>query len=92
MFFWHRLTRLVPDKLQRAVKRLCVCVCVCVEITYSRVNVPFHKKIFVHIILDVTFSIFHWMYSSFTATLLKRTNTMHITLLLGYAVTAMIPE
>jgi len=30
-FFWYRLTRVVPDKIQRAVKRLCVCVlCVCV--------------------------------------------------------------
>ena len=28
-FFWYRLTRVVPDKFHRAVKRLCVCVCVC---------------------------------------------------------------
>jgi len=28
--FWYRLTRVVPDKIQRAVKWLCVCVCVCV--------------------------------------------------------------
>ena len=27
-FFWYRLTRVVPDKIHRAVKRLCVCVCV----------------------------------------------------------------
>ena len=27
-FFWYRLTRVVPDKFHRAVKRLCVCVCV----------------------------------------------------------------
>ena len=27
-FFWYRLTRVVPDKFHRAVKRLC-CVCVC---------------------------------------------------------------
>jgi len=28
---WYRLTRVVPDKFHRAVKRLCcVCVCVCV--------------------------------------------------------------
>jgi len=26
-FFWYRLTRVVPDKFHRAVKRLCVCVC-----------------------------------------------------------------
>jgi len=25
-FFWYRLTRVVPDKFHRAVKRLCVCV------------------------------------------------------------------
>jgi len=24
-FFWYRLTRVVPDKIRRAVKRLCVC-------------------------------------------------------------------
>ena len=30
MFFWYRLTRVLPDKFHRAVKRLCVCVCVCV--------------------------------------------------------------
>jgi len=24
--FWYRLTRVVPDKVQRAVKWLCVCV------------------------------------------------------------------
>ena len=29
-FFWYRLTRVVLDKIQRAVKQLCVCVCVCV--------------------------------------------------------------
>ena len=27
-FFWYRLTRVVPDKFHRAVKRLCLCVCV----------------------------------------------------------------
>jgi len=27
-FFWYRLTQVVPDKIQRAVKQLCVCVCV----------------------------------------------------------------
>jgi len=27
-FFWYRLTRVVPDKFHRAVKRLCVCVCI----------------------------------------------------------------
>ena len=27
-FFWYRLTRVVPDRFHRAVKRLCVC-CVC---------------------------------------------------------------
>jgi len=26
--WWGRLTRVVPDKFHRAVKRLCVCVCV----------------------------------------------------------------
>ena len=28
--FWYQLTRVVPDRVQRAVKWLCVCVCVCV--------------------------------------------------------------
>jgi len=28
-FFWYRLTRVVPDKFHRAVKRLCVCVLPC---------------------------------------------------------------
>jgi len=27
-FFWYWLTRVVPDKIHRAVKRFCVCVCV----------------------------------------------------------------
>jgi len=39
-FFWYRLTRVVPDKIQRAVKQLCVCVCVCLLFaihTHSRV-------------------------------------------------------
>jgi len=27
--FWYQLTRVVPSKVQRAVKWLCVCVCVC---------------------------------------------------------------
>jgi len=26
-FFWYRLTRVAPDIIQRAIKRLCVCVC-----------------------------------------------------------------
>ena len=33
--FWYQLTRVVPDKVQRAVKWLCVCVCYlyCVNIS-----------------------------------------------------------
>jgi len=27
-FFWYQLTRVFPDKIHRAVKRVCVCVCV----------------------------------------------------------------
>jgi len=27
-FFWYRLTQNVPDKIQRALKQLCVCMCV----------------------------------------------------------------
>ena len=27
MFFWHQLTWIIPDKIQRAVKWLCVCKC-----------------------------------------------------------------
>jgi len=27
-FFWYRLTQVVPDKIQRVVKQLCVCECV----------------------------------------------------------------
>ena len=34
-FFWYRLTRVVPDRFHRAIKRSCVCVCVCVLLTYS---------------------------------------------------------
>jgi len=34
-FFWYQLTRVVPDKFHRAVKRLCVCVCVCHCHSYS---------------------------------------------------------
>ena len=26
LFFWYRLTQVVPDNFHRAVKRLCVCV------------------------------------------------------------------
>ena len=32
-FFLYQLTRVVTDKVHRAVKRLCVCVCVCVRNT-----------------------------------------------------------
>jgi len=28
--FWYQLTRVVLDKVQRAVKWLCMCACVCV--------------------------------------------------------------
>ena len=37
VFFWYRLTRVVPDKIQRAVKPLCecVCVCVCVQLRFA---------------------------------------------------------
>ena len=31
-FFWYRLTRVVPDKIQRAVKWLCVCVCATIDV------------------------------------------------------------
>jgi len=30
-FFSYQLTWVIPDKIQRAVKQLCVCVCVCNE-------------------------------------------------------------
>jgi len=29
-FFWYLVTQVVPDKIQRAIKWLCVCVCMCV--------------------------------------------------------------
>ena len=32
-FFWYQLTRVVPDKIHRAVKRLCVCVCVTLSLS-----------------------------------------------------------
>ena len=32
--FWYQLTRVVQDKVQKAVKWLCVCVCVCVSYTF----------------------------------------------------------
>jgi len=40
MFFWYQLTRVVPDKIHRAAKRLCVCVCVCdlMKLAVSVVN------------------------------------------------------
>jgi len=31
-FFWYRLTHVVPDKIHRALKWLCVCVCICVRV------------------------------------------------------------
>ena len=31
--FWYQLTQVVPDKVQRAVKSLCVCLCVSVLFT-----------------------------------------------------------
>jgi len=36
-FFWYRLTRVVPDKFHRAVKRLCV-LCVCLFLNDSPLN------------------------------------------------------
>jgi len=38
-FFWYRLTRVVPDKFHRAVKRLCVCVCYCISFGFGRQTV-----------------------------------------------------
>jgi len=35
---WYRLTRVVPDKFHRAIKRLCVCVCVCVFSLLSQIS------------------------------------------------------
>ena len=43
-FFWYRLTQVVPDKLQRAVKRLCVCVCVCVCVWGSSTVAAYGKS------------------------------------------------
>jgi len=39
-FFWYRLTRVVPDKFHRAVKRLCVCVCVLKDVVTSTWKLP----------------------------------------------------
>ena len=44
--FWYWLTRVVPDKVQRAVKWLCVCVCVC-----ARVHVCVHISL-IHSVVD----------------------------------------
>jgi len=47
---WYRLTRVVPDKFHRAIKRLCVCVCVCV---YFHCLAKFrHAAIFMYIIVQ----------------------------------------
>ena len=45
-FFWYRLTRVVPDKFHRAVKRLCV-VCVCVVVAHQKIT----KKCFELLVL-----------------------------------------
>ena len=37
-FFWYRLIRVVPDKIHRAIKQLCVCVCVCAR-THARTQI-----------------------------------------------------
>jgi len=46
-FFWYRLTRVVPDKFYRAVKRLCVCVWILSRTTrvsqYQKKHSPTHN-------------------------------------------------
>ena len=43
-FFWYRLTRVVPNKFHRAVKRLCVCVCLTLLVGRQEEH-PAHKKL-----------------------------------------------
>jgi len=44
--FWYRLTRVVPDKIQRAVKWCCVCVHACVRVCVCVVVVTDYKAQF----------------------------------------------
>ena len=37
-FFWYRLTRVVPDRIHRAVKRLCVCDFIAVPLNICEKN------------------------------------------------------
>jgi len=41
-FFWYRLTRVVPDKFHRAVKRLCVCMKI-VHTVHIKHTQPFYS-------------------------------------------------
>jgi len=45
-FFWYQLTRVVPDKLHRAVKWLCVCA-------YVRVCVCAYVHVHVHVCVEI---------------------------------------
>jgi len=51
--FWYRLTWVIPDKIQRAVKWLCVYVCVCVHACVCRVRACVCCK--VHMDCDLNF-------------------------------------
>jgi len=46
-FFWYRLTRVVPDRFHRAIKRLCVCVCVCIN-KYTHMHTMASGKMQMH--------------------------------------------
>jgi len=64
-FFWYRLTRVVPDKIHRAVKRLCVCVCVYLGEPVHDEHSPTHTYpdqshfiCFLHLLLSMASSLF----------------------------------
>jgi len=44
-FFWYRLTRVVPDKIQRAVKRLCVCVCTLFSTCHFSLSLSYFSRL-----------------------------------------------
>jgi len=61
--FWYQLTRVVPDKVQRAAKWLCVCVSVCVRVYTSISVLQGTMSLLAHTISTSVFHISHLVLS-----------------------------
>jgi len=61
-FFWYRLTRVVPDKIHRAAKRLCVCVVLVIFYLHNTVDVAVRIFPVINVECGIDYAVIHFVW------------------------------